>query len=584
MPKTLGTPSVNFYLDGNKKPPSKPYRILAAMFKNGVTYRYPAGEAVLKKYWDAKAQRVHLTKVPRLDVPEFERLNNRLDDLARTMKEVWDLYYLANRRPLTNTRFNELVSAKIGKTVEKADKTLLEFAAERVESAMNDRKPDGGYTSRAISLKNAFYFLCAYSKKYGELQFESITPRIVPDFYKLLYQEIKIPALKLPSGEVIPYEKKALEVSSANQILTSIIQFVNEARTEGLTDNIEVKDIKKEKKPRKIKYAFEIDELIQIYETDFTGHRLEDELRQVRLLTAIGTWSGMRQSDWGKIDKDMVKGEMIEVLTQKTGAPVAIPLFPVFRKMLDEANWQIPEMRITRYNELVKEMCRVSGIDSYVLDYDTSGGKTDVSAAEKVPKWQRVSSHYCRRFFIRLMLSLNTPVLKVMSITGHDEQRTLFHYAGLNNGMDAASQSPEQMQRTLDFLNNGSQKVRPMVEAGDKMKVERKTPQRRARVRLEDRKKSGPKPSGKIHYVAGTSPYTKKEKRILDKEGYQVYLINGKEATPSLLEAQRVMSELRAKRNYARIFINYKIDTVENKLLYSVFYKPVNVGQTAENV
>ena len=63
----------------------------------------------------------------------------------------------------------------------------------------------------------------------------------------------------------------------------------------------------------------------------------------------------------------------------------------------------------------------------------------------------------------------------------------------------------------------------------------------------------------------------------LEAKGYEMYLFkdswkNNKEATASVLEAKKVVKELREKGNYSRIICGY-IQTKQRKKYYTVIFK-----------
>jgi len=127
--------------------------------------------------------------------------------------------------------------------------------------------------------------------------------------------------------------------------------------------------------------------------------------------------------------------ELIELTQQKTNKPVAIPILPETKKILDTG---LPyKISIQKFNEYVKKVCKVAEIDHLI-----EGGKKDKELNRKVtgkfPKYELIGSHVCRRTFATNNYGkLPTPL--IMQITRHSTEKMLLTYIG-KNGYDYAQQ------------------------------------------------------------------------------------------------------------------------------------------------
>lgn len=252
------------------------------------------------------------------------------------------------------------------------------------------------------------------------------------------------------------YKKEASSINHVQKGIEILIQFVNESNRQQGTNFVFHKgfNIKKERTNKVVIY---LDEWEQIARTEIT----DKFLIMTRQRAFAGAFTGMREGDWDKINPNMVKvfdGEkMFEALTDKTGEAVAIPFLPVFEAMLEEINYQLPQMYSSDFNERFKELCRVCGIDDVVEWVSTTGGKRKV---EKVPKWQVVSSHVCRRSFATnfTLPPINLSKTVAMQITGHSTEKMFNAYCNYSKRLTAAMVSKEfqrQRERWLFAVERG---------------------------------------------------------------------------------------------------------------------------------
>ena len=164
-------------------------------------------------------------------------------------------------------------------------------------------------------------------------------------------------------------------------------------------------------------------ELQKIKDTDFSGTPYLDRTRDWFLLLA---WTGSRFSDLEKVAKTDIKDGFITFRQQKTNEKVVIPLHPVALEIMEKYNYDLPtEISNQRFNEYVKEVCRIAEINGTETVTKTVGGKL---VSEKFEKWQLVSSHTGRRSFCTNMYKRGLPTLMIMSISGHRTEKSFLKY------------------------------------------------------------------------------------------------------------------------------------------------------------
>lgn len=139
-------------------------------------------------------------------------------------------------------------------------------------------------------------------------------------------------------------------------------------------------------------------EIQKINDYDFS--KLEN-LDIARDWLVIGCYTALRVSDLLYVDKDRVSNlGIIELFkTTKTGEPVAIPMHPLVKAILDKRKGEFPPfMRDQTYNKLIKDVCKDVGLKQkmkgVLKDPETNRLKVDY-----YEKWELISSHIGRRSF-----------------------------------------------------------------------------------------------------------------------------------------------------------------------------------------
>jgi len=472
MPRTLTT-RLRFELRLPKGKESG--SIVAIIRKGGVTCDYSIGMGCKKSEWVreeltpyATGKRIAPERATPLHKAEIAQFNEELGEWSRLLLEIYNEYTSIRKRnkPITPQRFRSLVDENLGLQAEKKIPSFLEFAASYVEKRLKEESEAAtirgekarerkdargkqamrvpGEKSTAYALKRAYITLAAYCSKYGKLGYHDFSHQWVERFQKFLFTSCEFRFKLKFGGENVDYtfKKKALEISSANQIMTGISTFLNEAVRHKYASPQEV-DTRGfyTKETEKEKVAFEVADLLLMQKTDHSGHPQAARFDQIQTLTFVGCFSGMRKSDWVRPTRDsieIVDGEKyLNVRTDKTEKLVAIPLIPALEKVLDACDWKIPNITIQRYNENVKTYCQFLGISQPVTVTKTTGG-VPVHASQ--PKYEKISSHACRRFFIRFMLEMKVPIINIMAVTGQTEEQ-MMKYAGLGMTRKAAGLS-----------------------------------------------------------------------------------------------------------------------------------------------
>ena len=134
-------------------------------------------------------------------------------------------------------------------------------------------------------------------------------------------------------------------------------------------------------------------------------------------------WTCSRISDIGKVNN--VRNGMIQYNQQKTKNKVVIPLHPVVSEILNKYNGELPTISDQKFNDYLKDVCRLAGLTELHVITRTVGGK---EITETSPKYELVSSHTGRRSFCTNMYKRGLDSLMIRSISGHKTEKSFLTY------------------------------------------------------------------------------------------------------------------------------------------------------------
>lgn len=229
--------------------------------------------------------------------------------------------------------------------------------------------------------------------------------------------------------DFVDYAKNVLKLGT-NSVFTHIKEikvFCNNIEFEGLPIPSHYKkfDIISEK-PNDIYLTTK--EIEQIFNYDFSNNPRLDNARD---LLIIGLNTGLRVSDFMRLDLSHIKDDTIRIQAQKTGKVAEIPINKQIAYTLEKRGGKLPHaISDQKFNKYIKEIGQILGFDE-----PTKGAKVEViddkGTTRKVsgiyPKYELMTSHICRRSFAtNLYGQVPTPV--IMAITGHATETIFLNY------------------------------------------------------------------------------------------------------------------------------------------------------------
>jgi integrase len=215
-----------------------------------------------------------------------------------------------------------------------------------------------------------------------------------------------------------------LSTNSIGKLIKNIKLWMGTAHEENLHNNLiyKMRSFKKPEEDAEAIYLTEA-ELQRIKMTILPNRHLDN----VRDLFLLACYTGVRSQDYDKLNNDSLinNGTMLKVRTEKTDEEVIIPLHPIAKAILEKYNGTPRIISNQKFNEYIKDVCRIVGLTESVTISRTCGGKkTRITK----PKYNFVSSHTARRSFATNAYKAGVPTLAIMAITGHRTEKVFLKY------------------------------------------------------------------------------------------------------------------------------------------------------------
>ncbi|MBN1618544.1 tyrosine-type recombinase/integrase [Candidatus Dojkabacteria bacterium] len=236
--------------------------------------------------------------------------------------------------------------------------------------------------------------------------------------------KLKIARKAKDSDEV---EKIPFADSTILKNLQTLRVFLNGQQDRGLPVNMSYKKFKIRSKPVPALVTLEPEEY-KLLLAKVDNERLE----KVRQLFVLQCATGLRYSDVIKIRKNHVRDNTIFMNSTKTRQKLQIPLNDNSKEILSACNYDTSTIAISnqKYNDYIKELCELVGINQSFVKTSYRGNK---EFPEDLKKYEIMSSHHGRRFFITQNLINGARPEVIMSMTGHVDFRSFSKYIAVTD-------------------------------------------------------------------------------------------------------------------------------------------------------
>jgi integrase len=254
--------------------------------------------------------------------------------------------------------------------------------------------------------------------------------------YEAMYGPVMIS--EVDSGFKLNFEAYCLGQNYAPNTVSVAFKFIkaicNHAQESGLEISRQLKQVKA-RYVRSVHIYLTLEELNAIGALDA---ELTESLKNARDWLVISCFTAQRISDFMRFTKADLRLEngktLLEFRQQKTGKDMTIPLHAKVLSILAERGGFPRQISDQKYNDYIKEVCRITGI------CETVAGSKKVLVGEKsyrkesgeYPKWELVTSHIGRRSFATNFYG-KIPTSYLTYITGHATEVMFLQYIGKSN-------------------------------------------------------------------------------------------------------------------------------------------------------
>lgn len=394
---------VNFILKGTTNPTK-----IICRFKPSQIYDFfiTTNYFVKREDWNIKQQQVkqNATSINR------DLINSKLRELENLIIDRWNLDCI-NKSNITKNWLKNVIVNNFGK-VEK-NETHKIFYTDWINNFVID-SPKRLYNGKPISSKTIQQYVVTYKKI---IAFEKIND------LKLRFEDVDLKFYR----NFIFYCRNTenLGDNSINGHIKNIKLFCKNIEQDGLPINIQYKNSDFKGFVTNKEYIYFKDaEIDTIFNHDFTDN---ERLANARDLFIIGLRTGLRISDFLRLNKSNLIEKFIVIETIKTKQKLTIPVHNQILKILQLRNGDFPRpISEQKFNSYIKEICRLLGFTELV-EGTLQNPKTLRKELGTFEKWQLVSSHICRRSFTTNLYG-NLPNKVVRAITGHQSEEQFLDY------------------------------------------------------------------------------------------------------------------------------------------------------------
>ena len=367
---------------------------------------------VTKVYWDKK----HKAKSKDISIINSQtKINNELNKITNYVLSKFNKSSapeMLNKKWLNNQINNYYIPNKGPKNI---PNDIIRFIDYYIKQRINDVKPVS--IKKFNVIKHKLQRLESSLNK--TIYINEINEDFKQDFYKYCKQE--------------NYSQNTIQ-----RELVIIKTFCKYARLKGVKVHNELDGLKLAKeKTDHIYLSLEEIDLIE------NAHIDKPHLIHARDWLIVSCFTGQRISDFMRFNKEMIRIEkgksLIEFEQQKTGKLMTIPLHKKVQAILDKYKDDFPSRIFDqRYNDYIKEVCKIAGINEEVqgrkqLNISKDPSVQKIRRKEGVyPKYELVTSHIGRRSFATNHYG-TIPTSYLIYVTGHSSEIMFLNYIGKSN-------------------------------------------------------------------------------------------------------------------------------------------------------
>ncbi len=412
--------SVKFYL---KRPKSdKSTAIIAKVRLNGKTFKYYTGKSILPPLWDSESGRP--TKSKRLinsyskDIPNIAAEMANIHSVVNKVENYISGYINLNEQngiAVTEALLRKHLDEKLGRenNVKSGRLTLNAYITKFIEDLESGR--------RLTDKKSRYAKGTIKNYKGFKVQFEAFQDHIGR---QLNFGDI---TLDFYNDFVAYFQEKRYTPNTIGRHVKTLKVIMRAAMEEGLHENRDFERRKFRVITTNVDSIYLTEEEIERFrKVDLSKKPAQDLARDVFLICC---YTALRYSDASQLRPENLKKRndryYLEVITQKTGEKVIIPVRPQLKNILDKHEGSIPSTHEQKVNRYIKEVGKMAGLTEIVEIEEYIGNEKIIRTYQK---YQLIKTHTGRRSAATNMYLNKIPTLDIMKITGHTTEKAFLKY------------------------------------------------------------------------------------------------------------------------------------------------------------
>lgn len=383
-----------------KDPKSKKDQLVYLRYHigNGRYFKYSTGEKINPDDWNQSENRAIRAKGKK--GAELKVIDTQLQRYP-TLLEIIISDSKLNGFTLSKEYLKKMFDSKFKENLEGADVDFFSV----LEEFLTEKRQERSLTDDTIArYKNIGKILKEFEKstKY-KITFESLNDIFYSKFVAF-------------SREIKRHQNNTL-----GRNIGFLKTILNWATRRGFNHYSAYNDFKKTKAPTDA-IALTDEEVMLLYNYDFGKRKA---LSKARDLFVFGCFTGMRYSDYSRINKKTIRDNHIRTTQIKGKSLLNIPLNKYSSQILLKWNYSIPTISNQKLNDYIKEACFIVGIKDEIEKVSFIGKER---IEETFKKCDLVGTHTARRTFITTALNRGMQVEVVMKITGHTDYKSFVRY------------------------------------------------------------------------------------------------------------------------------------------------------------
>jgi len=369
---------------------------------------FSTGLSIPPEHWDLKRSMPNL----RIRNEEVSRINEELLRLEGTIRRVYNQLLEISPCPIPEVFKQSVLKAWKGEEKKVNPVTFLEFYEKFIDDCEKGKRlTPSGTILEENSIKPYRTTLGLWKEFEISEKKQVLLTKFSQDYHDrfLEFLEMDMDVSRNASSKNIMCIQQVLKWAVEKKVIGS--NQVNEIKFSTRreeSDNIYLSE----------------DELAAVMKLKYFKSKLEEQVRDIFI---VGSYTGLRFSDYANLSFENVRGTTINLIQTKTKSKVEIPIHPFVENILKKYNYTLPKSPTNQeFNRTLKDICQ--RIPELGVEFSKQITKGRQKRVLKKKKWEMVMTHTARRSFCTNMYNRGVPVKTIMAFSGHKTEKNFHRY------------------------------------------------------------------------------------------------------------------------------------------------------------